>query len=154
MTTLNPTLNAKFSPRLEPYPVFRLHLDDINAWLEAGHSVRSVWIAWKENGAFPGCYRSFLRYCRKHHLPRFGSSVAAIPRCDPNRSEAEHRNPLASRPRLVATHGVQVPQILSAREDPNSSGPKVSVSASPARPSKIYPLPFSRPPEFIPSEED
>jgi hypothetical protein len=153
MKTPNPTLNATFSPRLEPYPVFRLHLEHINAWLEAGHSVRSVWIACKENGAFPGCYRSFLRYCQKHRLPRFGSGVGAASRRDQNDCQAEDRNRLASRPRLVATNGVQVLEARFGREGPKSSAPKVSLSANSARPSKIYPLPFSRPPEFIPSEE-
>jgi hypothetical protein len=60
---------------------------------------------------------------------------------------------LASRPRLVATHRVKVPQVRSAPEGSKSSAPKVSLGANSARPSKIYPLPFSRPPEFIPSEE-
>ena len=64
MTVPTHTLNATFSPRLEPYPAFRLHLDEINTWLQAGHSVRSVWMAWKRNGAFPGSYRSVLRMAR------------------------------------------------------------------------------------------
>jgi hypothetical protein len=154
MTLSKHTLNAGFAPRPEPYPAFLVSLDAIGTWLESGHSVRSVWVACKENGAFPGCYRSFLRYCRKHRLPRVGSRGAATPRHDLNHSDEEHRNPLASRPRLVATNGVQVPQVLSPSEDRNSARPKVSTSANSAHPSKIYALPFSRPPEFIPSEED
>ena len=154
MTAPNQTLNARFSPRPEPYPAFRLHLEEISSWLHAGHSVRGVWMAWKEKGAFPGCYRTFLRYCRKHNLPCSGSIAPETTGRERKHSEAEHDNPLASRPRLVATNGLQVPQVFSAPERPHRSGPEVSVSASSTRPSKIYALPFSRPPEFIPSEED
>jgi hypothetical protein len=110
-------------------------------------------MAWKEKGAFPGCYRTFLRYCRKHNLPCSGSIAPETPGRDRKHSEPEHGKPLASRPRLVATNGLQVPQTFSAPERPKRSGPEASVSASSARPSKIYALPFSRPPEFIPSEE-
>ncbi len=107
MNVPNQILHAKFSPRLEPYGAFRLHLHEINAWLNAGCSMRSVWIEWKQKGAFPGCYRSFLRYCHKHNLPRSGAvepenpkprsqpcrraSVSAAPktRCDQRKSGAE-----------------------------------------------------------------
>jgi hypothetical protein len=154
ITAPNQTLNTRFSPRAEPYPAFRVHLDEISRWLHAGHSVRGVWMEWKERGAFPGCYRTFLRYCRKHNLPCSGSIAPETPGRDRKHSDEEDRNPLASRPRLVATHGVQVPQVLSPPEDRNSARPKVSTSANSARPSKIYALPFCRPPEFIPSEED
>ena len=151
MNVPNQTLDAKFSPRLEPYPVFRLHVDQINAWLGAGYSVRSIWMACKKNGVFPGCYRSFLRYCHKHNLPRSGSVV-------PETRSRDHSDSggglLAPRPRLVATNGVQVPRALSAPEPSSGSKPKAAVSANSARPSKVYPPPVSRPREFIPSEED
>ncbi len=50
-----------------PYPYFLLRLEDIEAWLKAGFSVRSVWRIYSEESVpFPGSYRSFLRYCRQH----------------------------------------------------------------------------------------
>ena len=50
-----------------PYPYFLLRLEDIEAWLKAGFSVRSVWRIYSEKGVpFPGSYRSFLRYCQQH----------------------------------------------------------------------------------------
>ncbi|MBW2718288.1 MAG: hypothetical protein JRD94_06950 [Deltaproteobacteria bacterium] len=50
-----------------PYPYFLERLEEIDAWLKAGFSVRSVWQIYSEEPVpFPGSYRSFLRYCRKH----------------------------------------------------------------------------------------
>jgi hypothetical protein len=50
-----------------PYPYFLERLEEINAWLESGFSVRHVWqVYFEESVPFPGSYRSFLRYCRKH----------------------------------------------------------------------------------------
>ncbi len=50
-----------------PYPYFLERLEEINAWLKAGFSVRSVWQIYSEEPVpFPGSYRSFLRYSRKH----------------------------------------------------------------------------------------
>jgi hypothetical protein len=50
-----------------PYPYFLERLEEINAWLKAGFSVRHVWQVYFERSVpFPGSYRSFLRYCRKH----------------------------------------------------------------------------------------
>ena len=50
-----------------PYPYFLDRLEEINAWLESGFSVRHVWqVYFEESVPFPGSYRSFLRYCRKH----------------------------------------------------------------------------------------
>jgi hypothetical protein len=58
----------------KPYPYFVERLEEIKAWLKAGFSVRSVWQTYSaEPIPFPGSYRSFLRYCRKH-----GSAVAAV----------------------------------------------------------------------------
>jgi hypothetical protein len=49
-----------------PYPYFLLRLEDIEAWLKAGYSVKSVWRIYCEKSVpFPGSYRSFLRYCRE-----------------------------------------------------------------------------------------
>ena len=50
-----------------PYPYFLLRLEEIEAWLKAGYSVKGVWRFYCEKGVpFPGSYRSFLRYCRQH----------------------------------------------------------------------------------------
>jgi hypothetical protein len=58
----------------KPYPYFVERLEEIKAWLKAGFSARSVWQTYSEEPIpFPGSYRSFLRYCRKH-----GSAVAVV----------------------------------------------------------------------------
>jgi hypothetical protein len=58
----------------EPYPYFLERLEEIDAWLKAGFSVRVVFQVYlAESVPFPGSYRSFLRYCRKH-----SKSVAAV----------------------------------------------------------------------------
>lgn len=50
-----------------PYPYFLERLEEIDAWLKGGFSVRHVWQIYSEGSVpFPGSYRSFLRYCRKH----------------------------------------------------------------------------------------
>ena len=50
-----------------PYPYFLERLEDIEAWLKAGFSVRSVWRIYSDKSVpFPGSYRSFLRYCQEH----------------------------------------------------------------------------------------
>jgi hypothetical protein len=50
-----------------PYPYFLMRIEDIEAWLKAGFTVRSVWRIYSERSVpFPGSYRSFLRYCREH----------------------------------------------------------------------------------------
>ena len=50
-----------------PHPYFLERPEQINAWLESGFSVRHVWqVYFEQSVPFPGSYRSFLRYCRKH----------------------------------------------------------------------------------------
>jgi len=50
-----------------PYPYFLERLEEINACLKGGFSVRHVWQIYSDEPIpFPGSYRSFLRYCRKH----------------------------------------------------------------------------------------
>jgi len=50
-----------------PYPYFLERLEEVDAWLKAGFSVRNVWQIYSDEPVpFPGSYRSFLRYCRKH----------------------------------------------------------------------------------------
>ena len=57
-----------------PYPYFVERLEEIKAWLKAGFSVMAVFEFYSEEPVpFPGSYRSFLRYCRKH-----ASTAAAI----------------------------------------------------------------------------
>jgi hypothetical protein len=68
MTSQSEEPKRTISPELDPYPAFLLHLKEITAWLRSGCSVKSVWRAYARRGAFPGSYRSFLRYCRKHDL--------------------------------------------------------------------------------------
>jgi hypothetical protein len=67
----------------EPYPYFLERLEEIDAWLKAGFSVRAVFQVYlAEPVPFPGSYRSFLRYCRKH-----GQTVAAVEPKAPKASE-------------------------------------------------------------------
>ena len=154
MTALNGTLTASFSPRPQPYPAFRLYLREIRKWLEQGYSVRSVWLAWKEKGAFPGCYRTFLRYCRKHRLLCSRAFAPEAPPREQSHFETEHEDPLASRPRHALTSKAPVSSPRVAPKAPTGSRPPVVQSANSARPSKIYPAPVSPPREFIPSKED
>jgi hypothetical protein len=75
-----------------PYPYFLQRLEDIEAWLKAGYSVKSVWRIYCEKSVpFPGSYRSFLRYCRKHC-----KRVAAVePKVAPKAPEAAPRRPVS-----------------------------------------------------------
>jgi len=67
-----------------PYPYFLERLEDIEAWLKAGFSVRSVWRIYSDKSVpFPGSYRSFLRYCQEHC-----ESASAPRRKAPNAPEA------------------------------------------------------------------
>jgi hypothetical protein len=50
-----------------PYPYFLERLEEIDSWLKTGFSVRHAWQFYSDEPIpFPGSYRSFLRYCRKH----------------------------------------------------------------------------------------
>jgi len=120
-----------------PYPYFLLRLEDIEAWLKAGYSVKGVWRIYCEKSVpFPGSYRSFLRYCSAHALgPRRAkqgtqsdphSRDQALPAQRPNETPSE-RGPLR--------------------------GPKPLASGlGPLR--KIYPPPLGRPREFIPPGDE
>ena len=79
-----------------PYPYFLLRLEEIEAWLKAGYSVKGVWRFYCEKSVpFPGSYRSFLRYCNAQHCDaaerrkaRNRTSIAEVRRCqrsDPTR---------------------------------------------------------------------
>ena len=74
-----------------PYPYFLLRLDDIEAWLKAGYSVKGVWRIYSEKSVpFPGSYRSFLRYCREHC-----ESAPPARRRAPKAPEAAPRRPVS-----------------------------------------------------------
>jgi len=69
-----------------PYPYFLERLEEINAWLKAGFSVRHVCQIYVERSVpFPGSYRSFLRYCRK-----YCQTAAAV---EPKASKAPEATP-------------------------------------------------------------
>jgi hypothetical protein len=72
-----------------PYPYFLQRLEDIEAWLKAGFSVRSVWRIYSEKSVpFPGSYRSFLRYCREHceSAPPARRRAPKAPKATPGRA--------------------------------------------------------------------
>jgi len=72
-----------------PYPYFLQRLEDIEAWLKAGFSVRSVWRIYSEKSVpFPGSYRSFLRYCRQHckSAPAARRKAPKAPEATPGRA--------------------------------------------------------------------
>ena len=72
-----------------PYPYFLMRLEDIEAWLKAGFSVRSVWRIYSEKSVpFPGSYRSFLRYCRHHceSAPAARRKARKPPKATPGRA--------------------------------------------------------------------
>ena len=118
-----------------PYPYLVLRLEDIEAWLKAGYSVKGVWRIYREKSVpFPGSYRSFLRYCNAHALGRRRAKEGtqsdlhrrgqALPAQRPNETPSQ-REPL------------KVPK-------PLASGP------GPLR--KIYPPPRGRPPGLTPEQ--
>ena len=118
-----------------PYPYFLPQLEDIEAWLKAGYSVKGVWRIYTEKSVpFPGSYRSFLRYCNAHALgPRRAKEGR---QADPDR---EGQMLPAQRPS----------ETLSKREP--LKGPKPLTSGlGPLR--KIYPPPRDRPPGLTPEE--
>jgi hypothetical protein len=90
--TFDQTGRRRKAAEKKPYPYFLLRLEDIEAWLKAGFSVRSVWqIYAEERVPFPGSYRSFLRYCRKHC-----KNLAAVePQVAPKPPHAPPRRPVS-----------------------------------------------------------
>ena len=74
-----------------PYPYFLLRLEDIEAWLKAGYSVKGVWRIYCEKSVpFPGSYRSFLRYCNAHALGRRRAKEGTQPEPPSQRSGVAH----------------------------------------------------------------
>ena len=138
MTASNHSVQRQQPAGREPYPFFLLHLEEIKASLEAGYLIKTVWRKYtKQPKAFPGNYRTFLRYCREHGL----------------------KTKKRGRGRQTTTKSAD---LGSPAQRPDGSvqkrgplrGPNPVASANSARPSKIYAAPVSRPREFIPSEED
>jgi len=136
MTASNHSVRRQQAAGTEPYPFFLLHLEEIEAWLEAGFPIKAVWRTYaKQPKAFPGNYRTFLRYCRQHGLktkkrgrgrqtgtksPDFESPA---PRSD---GSVQKRGPLRG-PKPVGS-------VLGRLN--------------------MFPPPLERPPGFIPPEED
>jgi hypothetical protein len=125
------------SPEADPYPAFRVHLKEIAAWLQTGCSMKSVWRAYAARGAFPGSYRTFLRYCRDHGLaarrkkgggedPANGEGMASL---------AEHRD---------ATSPIKTIEAAKSRSLVGSALGRLN----------LYPPPLERPRAFVPTEED
>ena len=118
-----------------PYPYFLERLEDIEAWLKAGYSVKGVWRIYCEKSvSFPGSYRSFLRYCNAHALGRRRAKEAT--------QSDLHRGGQAS--------PAQRPGEAPSKRGP-LRGPKPVGSV--LEPLKTYPPPLGRPCEFIPSAD-
>ena len=123
------------SPEPDPYPAFLVHLQEITAWLQSGCSMKSVWRAYAERGAFPGSYRTFLRYCSDHGLA-------------PRRSNEGGED-------AAKSSGA-----VSPAQRPDGSVPKTGPLRGPKPVGSVlgrlnmFPPPLERPPGFIPTEED
>ena len=118
-----------------PYPYFLLRLEDIEAWLKAGYSVKGVWRIYCEKSVpFPGSYRSFLRYCNAHALRRRRAKEGT-------QSDLHRRGQALPAQRTNETPSKQGPL----------TGPKPLASGlGPLR--KIYPPPRDRPPGLTPEQ--
>ncbi|MBW2509245.1 MAG: hypothetical protein JRE81_11485 [Deltaproteobacteria bacterium] len=118
-----------------PYPYFVLRLEEIEAWLKAGYSVKGVWRIYCEKSVpFPGSYRSFLRYCNAHAL-------------GPRRAKEGTQSDLHGRG--------QASQAQRPNETPSKPGPlrgpkPLASGLGPLR--KIYPPPRDRPPGLTPEQ--
>ena len=137
MTSRSEPHEQTISPEADPYPAFRVHLKEITAWLESGCSMKSVWRAYAARGAFPGSYRTFLRYCQNHALaPRRKKTGAE----DPAIGEAA--------PSPAERDGATSP--TKSIEDGKSRRPVGSALGR----LNLFPPPLERPRQFVPTEED
>jgi hypothetical protein len=120
-----------------PYPYFLLRLEDIEAWLKAGYSVKGVWRFYCEKSVpFPGSYRSFLRYCNAHAL-------------GPRRAKEGTQSELHRRgDGLPAQRPNETPSQQRPLRGPKPLG--VSVLGR----SNRFPPPLDRPPGFIPPGDE
>ena len=117
-----------------PYPYFLLRLEEIEAWLKAGYSVKGVWRFYCEKSVpFPGSYRSFLRYCNAHALGR-------------RRAKESTQSDLHRRGQALPT---QRPNETPSRRGP-LRGPKPVGSVLGRL--KLYPPPLDRPPGLTPEQ--
>jgi hypothetical protein len=120
-----------------PYPYFLLRLEEIEAWLKAGYSVKGVWRFYCEKSVpFPGSYRSFLRYCNAHALGR-------------RRAKKGTQSDLHGRGQALPA---QRPNETPPKQGP-LRGPK-PLGSGPGPLRKVYPPPLGRPREFIPSVDE
>ena len=118
-----------------PYPYFLLRLEDIEAWLKAGYSVKGVWRIYCEKSVpFPGSYRSFLRYCNAHALGR-------------RRAKEGTQPDLHRRGQALPT---QRPNETPSKRGPLTDPKPVGSAFGPLR--KIYPPPRDRPPGLTPEQ--
>ena len=120
-----------------PYPYFLLRLEDIEAWLKAGYSVKGVWRIYREKSVpFPGSYRSFLRYCNAHAL-------------GPRRAKEGTQSDLHRRGEALPA---QRPNETPSKRGP-LTGPK-PVGSGPGPLRKVYPPPLGPPREFVPPGDE
>jgi hypothetical protein len=120
-----------------PYPYFVLRLEDIEAWLKAGYSVKGVWRIYREKSVpFPGSYRSFLRYCNAHAL-------------GPRRVKKGTQTDLHRRGQALPA---QRPNETLSKREP-LKGPK-PLASGPGPLRKIYPPPRDRPRGLTPEQID
>ena len=120
-----------------PYPYFLLRLEDIEAWLKAGYSVRGVWRIYREKSVpFPGSYRSFLRYCNAHALGR-------------RRAKKGTQSDLHGGGQALPA---QRPNKTPSKREPLKGPKPVGSAFGPLR--KIYPPPRDRPPGLTAEQID
>jgi hypothetical protein len=137
MTSRSEPPEQTISPEADPYPAFRVHLKEITAWLESGCSMKSVWRAYAARGAFPGSYRTFLRYCQNHGLaPRPKKRTVDDLRNGQAAPSVDERGGATSSNKTI--------------EDENSRRPVGSALGR----LNLFPPPLERPRQFIPTEED
>ena len=118
-----------------PYPYFLLRLEDIEAWLKAGYSVKGVWRIYCEKSVpFPGSYRSFLRYCNAHAL-------------GPRRAKKGTQSDLHRRGQALPA---QRPNETPSKQGPLRGPKPVGSVLGPLR--KVYPPPRDRPPGLTPEQ--
>jgi len=119
------------------YPYFLERLEEIDAWLKAGFSVRSVWRIYSEKSVpFPGSYRSFFRYCNAHAL-------------GPCRAKEGTQSDLHGRGQALPA---QRPNETPSKRGP-LRGPK-PLGVSVLGRSNRFPPPLDRPPRFIPPGDE
>jgi hypothetical protein len=98
-----------------------MRIEDIEAWLKAGFTVRSVWRIYSEKSVpFPGSYRSFLRYCREHckSAPAAKRKAPKAPEATPGRAVSVLGEGKRYPPPLTRPPGL-TPEEIQAMMDPD-----------------------------------